>query len=118
VEEFLIENHPDEFGPKKEKENQEICVILEDSLTVKMLSVYRATIEAIDQNDGPGTWVKRSQGLVTEILRTSDAVSIHDVKATLKDLATKGRYHRRTNEEHTVGLLLRKFEGRWELRIN
>lgn len=106
----------EQYGEVEEEKNIEegqFYCVLPDKLAPCEMEMYRYAVDYLQ--DKTGQWIERSK-IVEHAVRGGE--NEYAGKARLKDMCLKERRSIRTNDETTTGLLFKKEQNRWFLRLN
>jgi hypothetical protein len=95
----------------------DLMLINNSGLAPRHSQVYNATIITILEENNAEKWISRTATFVKSVCRHLD-MSTQGVKACLKNFGLKSNLHERVNDETISGLLLKKVNNRWKIRLN
>ncbi len=118
-----LRKQEEEYSSEEEEpdweEEGDISFVGEGTLRGKVASkIFDATFTAVFNLVGAGVWVRRAR-VIEEMMKDDSGLKEKSIQAHLKDFGLRVNLHTKISDENKKkGLLLRKKNVEWELRVN
>jgi len=112
-----VAREQEQYGEVENKEEKdyagEYYCVLPNNLAPRETEIYKYAIDYLQ--DKPGQWIERSK-IVEHAVRNGENQFV--VQGRFTDMCSKQSKSFKTNLETTSGLLIKKVQNRWHIRLN